>query len=155
MKKDEIKKVLNCFREAVANDKVDINIMLLDQNNQRKKRYKGLMLKTKLEDIENVVEDSFDFLMEELDRRTLDIYDLEISVDESTQMVKREDVIHGEEILGEITVQYTEENVVSENTDLLLYRFLVRINRCICLRDMCSLLLHIKQVRSMYFQEVC
>ncbi len=107
MKKDEIKKALNCFRKTVANDKVEINIMLLDQNNQRKKRYKGLMLKTKLEDIENVVEDSFDFLMEELDRRTLDIYDLEISVDKSTQMVKKEDVIHGEEILGEITVQYT------------------------------------------------
>lgn len=72
MKKDEIKKALNCFREAVANDK--INIMLLNQNNHRKKRYKGLILKTKLEDIENVVKDSFDFLMEELDRRTLDIH---------------------------------------------------------------------------------
>ena len=107
MKKDEINKSFIFFIKTVANDKVEINIMLLDQNNQRKKRYKGLMLKTKLEDIENVVEDSFDFLMEELDRRTLDIYDLEISVDKSTQMVKKEDVIHGEEILGEITVQYT------------------------------------------------
>ena len=44
MKKDEIKKALNCFRVTVANDKVEINIMLVDQNNQRKKRYKGLML---------------------------------------------------------------------------------------------------------------
>lgn len=61
MKKDEIKKALNGFREAVAKDKAEINVMLVDQNNQRKKRYKGLMLKTKLEDIESVVEDSFDF----------------------------------------------------------------------------------------------
>ena len=125
MKKDEIKKVLNGFREAVAKDKAEINVMLVDQNNQRKKRYKGLMLKTKLEDIESVVEDSFDFLIGELDRRALDIYDLEISVDESTQMVKKEDVIHGEEILSEITVQYTEENVVSENTDLSKIKFIV------------------------------
>lgn len=125
MKKDDIKKELSVFKSAVENGTAEINVMLVDQNNQRKKRYKGLMLKTKLDDLKSVLTGSFEYVMDELDKRTLDIYDLEISVDESTQMVSKTDVIHGEEILKEITVDLTEENVVSENTDLTKIKFMV------------------------------
>ena len=125
MKKDDIKKALAGFCSSVENGTAEINIMLVDQNNQRKKRYKGLMLKTKLDDIKPVLVDSFAFLSKELDKRTLDNYDLEISIDDSTQMLKRTDVIHGEEILNQITVHYTNDNVVSENTDLSKIKFIV------------------------------
>lgn len=125
MKKDDIKKALAGFCSSVENGTAEINIMLVDQNNQRKKRYKGLMLKTKLDDIKSVLVDSFAFLSKELDNRTLDNYDLEISIDDSTQMLKRADVIHGEEILNQITIQYTNDNVVSENTDLSKIKFIV------------------------------
>ena len=124
-KKDDIKKELSVFNSAVENGTAEINVMLVDQNNQRKKRYKGLMLKTKLDDLKSVITGSFTYIMDELDKRTLDIYDLEISVDESTQMVSKNDVIHGEEILQEITVDLTEDNVVSENTDLTKIKFMV------------------------------
>lgn len=125
MKKDDIKKELSVFNSAVENGTAEINVMLVDQNNQRKKRYKGLMLKTKLDDLKSVITGSFTYIMDELDKRTLDIYDLEISVDKSTQMVSKNDVIHGEEILQEITVDLTEDNVVSENTDLTKIKFMV------------------------------
>lgn len=125
MNKDDIKKELSEFLTAVENETAEINVLLVDQNNQRKKRYNGLMLKTTVEDIKQVVIDSFAYLSEEFDKRTLDIYDLEISVDDSAQMVKREDVIHGEEILSEIKVEYTEDTVVSKNTDLTKIKFIV------------------------------
>lgn len=125
MKKDDIKKELLVFKSAIENGSAEINVMLVDQNNQRKKRYKGLMLKTKLDDLKSVLTASFTYIMDELDKRTLDIYDLEISVDESTQMVSKDDVIHGEEILQEITVDFTEDNVVSDNTDLSKIKFMV------------------------------
>lgn len=125
MRKDDIKKELSIFKSAIENGIAEINVMLVDQNNQRKKRYKGLMLKTKLDDLKSVLTGSFTYIMGELDNRTLDIYDLEISVDESTQMVSKDDVIHGEEILQEITVDLTEDNVVSENTDLTKIKFMV------------------------------
>lgn len=125
MNKDDIKKELSEFLTAVENETAEINVLLVDQNNQRKKRYNGLMLKTTIEDIKQVVIDSFAYLSEEFDKRTLDIYDLEISVDDSAQMVKREDVIHGEEILSEIKVEYTEDTVVSKNTDLTKIKFIV------------------------------
>ena len=47
--------------------------MLFDQSNQRKQRYKGLMLKTKVEDIRAVVEESFKYMEKELVSCTLDI----------------------------------------------------------------------------------
>lgn len=125
MKKDEIKQELAVFKAAIENNTAEINVMLVDQNNQRKKRYKGLMLKTKLSDLQAVVDDSFSYLTGELDKRTLDIYDLEISVDDSTQMVNKADVVHGTEILSEITTEYNDDNVVSESTDLSKIKFLV------------------------------
>lgn len=125
MNKDVIKKTLNDFSIAVENETAEINIMFVDQNNQRKKRYNGLMLKTTVKDIKQVVLDSIAFLSHEFDKRTLDIYDLEISIDDSTQMVKREDVIYGEEIIKEIKVEYTEDTVVSKNTDLSKIDFIV------------------------------
>lgn len=125
MKKDEIKQELAVFKAAIENNTAEINVMLVDQNNQRKKRYKGLMLKTKLSDLQAVIDDSFSYLTGELDKRTLDIYDLEISLDDSTQMVNKADVIHGTEILGEITIEYNDDNVVSESTDLSKIKFMV------------------------------
>lgn len=125
MKKDEIKQELAVFKAAIENNTAEINVMLVDQNNQRKKRYKGLMLKTKLSDLQAVIDESFSYLTGELDKRTLDIYDLEISLDDSTQMVNKADVIHGTEILGEITTEYNDDNVVSESTDLSKIKFMV------------------------------
>lgn len=125
MKKDEIKQELAVFKAAIENNTAEINVMLVDQNNQRKKRYKGLMLKTNLSDLQAVIDESFSYLTGELDERTLDIYDLEISLDDSTQMVNKADVIHGTEILGEITTEYNDDNVVSESTDLSKIKFMV------------------------------
>lgn len=125
MKKDDLKTKLSAFTKAIAEGKAEVNVMLVDQNNQRKQKYRGLMLKTKLNDIQSVIEKSCEYIDQELTNRTLDIYDLEISVDESTQMVNKVDVIYGPEILDQITVEYTDSNTVSENTDLSRIKFMV------------------------------
>ena len=125
VKKEDIKKDLLEFLDGVQKDNAEINVMLVDQNNQRKKIYKGLMLRTKLDDIKTAVTNSLSYLIDEIDRRTLDKYDLEISVDESTQMVEKQNVIHGDEILAEFSVEYTADNVVTENTDLTKMKFMV------------------------------
>ena len=105
--------------------------MLVDQKNQRKKPYKGFMLKTKLEDVYETISTSFLFLNEEIDKRTLDVYDLVISIDDSVQMVKKEDVINGAEILDELTTNYTEENVVNKSTDLSKIKFIKQFLYCV------------------------
>lgn len=125
MNKKEIKELITKFKAAVESETAEINIMLVDQNNQRKKRYKGLMLKTQSADVQDVVIQSLEFVESELDRRSLDKYDLEISLDESTQVVEECDVVFGKEILEDLTVDYTENNVVSETSDLNKMKFIV------------------------------
>lgn len=125
MKKDDVKSKLNLFVKAINEGKAEINVMFVDQNNQRKHKYKGVMLKTKLSDIKSVIEKSYDYIIDEISSRTLDIYDLEISVDESTQMVKKDDVVYGQEIIDQMTVEYTDANSISENTDLTRMKFIV------------------------------
>ena len=125
MNKNELKNELSIFNVAIENSTAEINAMLVDQNNQRKQKYKGMMLKTTLKDLKSVLSASLTFLTNELDKRTLDVYDLEISVDDSIQMVNKNDVIHSEEILNEITVNYTDDKIVSENTDLSKIKFIV------------------------------
>lgn len=125
MKKDDLKEKINVFTKAIAEGKAEINVMLVDQNSQRKQKYRGLMIKTKLSDIKSVIEQSFVYINQELSNRSLDLYDLEISVDESTQMVNKADVIYCQEILNQLTVEYTDLNTVSENTDLSCIKFIL------------------------------
>ena len=125
MKKEDIKSRIAKFVNLIDTEMAEINIMLVDQNNQRKKRYKGHMMKTQLSDVKEVIADSFYFITDELDKRTLDTYDLEISVDESVQMVEKDNVIHGTEIIDEITQEYKKDNTVTESTDLFKIKFMV------------------------------
>lgn len=48
MKKEDIKSRIVKFINLIDTEMAEINIMLVDQNNQRKKRYKGHMMKTQL-----------------------------------------------------------------------------------------------------------
>lgn len=125
MNKDELKNKLSYFKNAINSNTAELNVMLIDQNNQRNNRYKGLMLKTTLSDLEEVIKESFSYLFNEIDKRTLDPYDLEISIDESIQMVKKSSVIHGDEILSELTTEYNDYNVVSKDTDLSKIKLIV------------------------------
>lgn len=125
MTKDTLKSELFKFSDAVKKRTAEVNVMLVDQNNHRRQEYHGLMLKTKVEDIQAVVEKSFEYIEQELNGRTLDSYDLEISVDKSTQMVKKKDVIHGDEILDQLSIEYSKSNTVTESTDLSRIKFMV------------------------------
>lgn len=125
MDKETIKSTLSEFINAIDENKAEVNVMLVDQSNQRREIYRGLMLKTKIADIGQVVSESINYIEEQITARTLNEYDLETSIDESTQLVKKEDVIHGQEILDQITVNYTDKNVVTKDTDLSKMKFMV------------------------------
>lgn len=125
MNKEEIKTSINFFKKVIEENAAEINVMMVNHNSSRKKAYKGLMLKTKLEPIKSTLLLSLNFLLDEFEKKSLDTYDLEISLDNSIQMASRTDVIHGEEILEDISIKYTKENTVSEDTDLTKIKFIV------------------------------
>lgn len=123
MNKKDVKDLIHKYITKIECGKAEINIMFVDQNNQRKRRYKGLMLRTQNDDVKESIMLSCKYIEEELDRRSLDKYDLEISLDESTQMVKETDVIFGKDIINEFSVEYTDSNVINDSTDLGKIKF--------------------------------
>ena len=126
MNRDEIKATIDIYRQAlIDNKRVEINVMMVDQNNQRKTRYKGYMLKVSSDDIKPVVVKALEFMEHELTEKTLGVYDLEISVDDVIQTEEKQKVVYGEEILSEISVNYNDTNTVQETTDLSKIKFVV------------------------------
>ena len=126
MNRDELKNVISIYRQALSDDqKIEVNAMLVDQNNQRKKRYKGFILKLSISDIRSVVVKALDHLENELTQKTLGVYDLEISIDDVIQTEEKKNVFHGEEILEQLTVNYNDGNTVREDTDLSKIKFVV------------------------------
>lgn len=126
MNREELITVISNYRQALLDDKkIEVNTMLVDQNNQRKNRYKGLILKLGISDIRSVVVKSLEYLAHELTQKTLGVYDLEISIDDVIQTEKKERVVHGEEILEQLSVKYTSINTVQEDTDLSKIKFVV------------------------------
>lgn len=126
MNRDEIKAIIADYRQAlINNEKFELNAMLVDQNNQRKTRYKGLMLKIAFDDIKPVVINALNFLEKELSEKALGVYDLEISVDSVIQTEQKQNVVYGEEILENLSVNYNDCNTVQEDTDLSKIKFVV------------------------------
>lgn len=122
---NEIIEKVSIFEKAILERTAEVNVMMVDQNNQRKHKYKGLMLKTNLDDIESVITDSISYIKKELSNRTLDKYDLEISIDNSTQVVNKSEVINGPELLKELDVYYNDSNTINQNTNLSKIKFMV------------------------------
>ena len=125
MSKNFLKETLELFETSVNDNKAEVNIMFVDQNNYREKKYKGMMLKTTPDCINPVVMEIVGNAKEEIMKRSLDDYDLLVSPDDSTQTVDKANVIYGSEIIEQISADYTNDNVVSENTDLSKIKFMV------------------------------
>ena len=125
LSKEELKEMIFDFKLLIEKDLVEVNSILMIQNKKKAQQYKGLRTGIDLKGIRPLVEETLKYISEELDDRTLDMYDLEIAVDQSVQMVDRREVIHSDEILGEITIEDREDNRITENTDLRDIKFTV------------------------------
>ena len=116
---------LELFSQCVENQTAEINISLINQSNQRKERYRGAVLNTSLNDVGGAVKKTLAYIKEEVERRSLDVYDLVISLDDSVQTVPEANVIHGAEIISQLSVDCNGKDVVDEKTDLSKIRFMV------------------------------
>ena len=126
MNREEIKATIETYRHALNNnERIEINAMMVDQNNQRKARYKGYMLKLSFINIKPIVVKALEFIEDELTKKPLGVYDLEISIDDVIQMEERQKVVHGEEILSELSVDYNNNNTIQETTDFSKIKFVV------------------------------
>ena len=83
------------------------------------------MLLCRNQDIEEMLEETLSNMEKVTQERTIDNYDLELSTDETVQVIEEEKVINYPQLMESITVDYTDDNTINENTDYDTLDFVV------------------------------
>lgn len=123
LQNDDIQSKVLFFLEN--KDKLQIDTMFVKKTTSKKQKYITYMFECRNDDIINVVEATLTTILKILDKRVICDYDLEISLDESIQIVDCANVVHGEEILGQMTIDHNEKNTLSGDVNFSRLDFLI------------------------------
>lgn len=111
LNQSELLGVITKFESESSN--LEIDVMFTDSNFSRRQIYKGYKLLTDENDILPTVTGSIKYVKEEVSNRSFEKYDLELSMDDTVQIVEKDSVINGGELLSKM-------NQVISNTDDVL-----------------------------------
>ena len=121
---EELKEVVNYYKTAMIDNKnIQIDVMFVKKRSN--KTHKTFMLACSNESLKTAVEGTLDNMLHILGSRFICEYDLDVSLDNTVQTVEGSKVIHGKELLDNITVDYTDENTLNENINFDTLDFLV------------------------------
>ena len=113
LKKKQVLDIINDFESKI--DNLEVDIIFINSNFSRKNKYKEYKLLTDghEEEIYPTIRGIFDYISNEILKRSFEKYDLELSMDETVQIVEKTKVINGNELL------YRMDEVISGNDDIL------------------------------------
>lgn len=123
LSKEDLKRIFTDFKEGY--DNIQVDIMFVRKMQGKPKTYKTYMMECGKNSVKNMVSESLTYLMDELEIRAMEEYDLELSRDSVIQYVKKENVIHSETILSSLTQQLNDGNVLNKEVDFDKLNFVV------------------------------
>ncbi|MBS5886681.1 Kiwa anti-phage protein KwaB-like domain-containing protein [Clostridium sp.] len=104
---EEIIKAMKKFKDNA--DNLEINVVFVNSNFERKEKYRVYNLLTSNKVIMPTINSSIDYLENEFKVRSFESYDLELSIDETVQVVESNKVINCIELIEKM------HNVLKEN----------------------------------------
>lgn len=113
----QIQQLVNYYKDALSKGNIQVDIMFVQKTASSRRLYKTWMLSCRNQDIEEMLEESLANIDRIAEERTIDNYDLEVSVDQTIQIIEEKKVINYPQLLESVTVEYTEKNTISEYTD--------------------------------------
>lgn len=126
---ESAKSKLNLIAEALGDEEklkeVQIDIVLINKSSQRKQKYKGYVLQVKKENVRTTILDILRNTCNIFDTKTIENYDLEISADDTIQVVTKENVVHAGEVNNTIDLVYEQDNVINSDTNLDSINFML------------------------------
>lgn len=122
LKKDILKK-LEDFR--LETEELEINTIFVDQNMKRNKKYIGYSALIDKESIVKTISSSFKYLEEEIKHRSFEKYDLELSIDETVQIVDKDKVLNCKYIIDEISGSIEDGRILEEKFNMNSINFIV------------------------------
>lgn len=124
MNKTELHALFEYYKDNLGENYIQIDVMFVQKTTSKKNIYKTWMLSCKNKDIIDMLYETLDNMDKIVNDRSIDKYDLEVSVDESIQVVKSNDVINFERLKEKLTVEYTPDNIISDKTDYNRFDFI-------------------------------
>ncbi len=122
---DEIRRIINHYAIADVKD-LQIDVMFVKKKKSgREIQYETYMFQCSNDSIEPAVKGTLKRVNGILNNRKLDKYDLEISIDDTIQTIEKEQVIHGDALLNEITIVLTDDNTLNDKFDFDKLDFLI------------------------------
>lgn len=121
--KKELKNLVLFYKNNLEEEYIQIDIMFARKTTSKKHLYKTWMLVCKNKDIMDTLLETLNNMEKSIEEKSMDKYDLEISADESIQVVEMEKVINSKELQDALTLEYTDENVVGASMDYNKFDF--------------------------------
>lgn len=127
--KAELKGLVNYYKNNLREQYTQIDIMFAQKTTGNKHLYKTWMLVCKNKDITDTLLETLNNIENSIDERTMAKYDLDVSTDESIQVVEMEKVVNNKVLEDALTLEYTQENTVNNSLDYNKFDFIyVRIS---------------------------
>ena len=127
--KKELKDLIVFYKNNLKKEFVQIDIMFGRKTASTKRLYKTWMLACSNKDIMDTLYQTLEIMEKSIEEKTMGEYDLEVSTDESIQVVDTEKVINYKELKDSLTLEYTEENMVSASMNYDKFDFVyIQIN---------------------------
>lgn len=117
MSMSELQDLIVYYKDNLTEEYIQIDIMFAKKTASTKRLYKTWMLLCRNQDIEEMLEETLTNMEKVTQERTIDEYDLELSTDDTVQVIEEEKVINYSQLTESITVDYTDDNTINENTD--------------------------------------
>lgn len=117
MSMSELQKLIVYYKDNLSEEFMQIDIMFVRKTTSTKRLYKTWMLVCRNRDVEEMLKETLANMERIVKEREIDSYDLEVSADDTIQMIKEEKVINYPQLMSAVTVEYTDENTLTEKTD--------------------------------------
>ena len=121
----ELQKLISYYKDNIAEEHIQVDIMFVKKTTSTRQLYKTWMLLCRNQDVEEMLEETLSNMEKITQERTMDNYDLELSTDDTIQVIEEKKVINYSQLTEGITVEYTDDNTINENTDYDKLDFLV------------------------------
>ena len=125
IKKENMIEQMDYYLDNIGNTQIDI--MFVQKTQSRLNKYKTLMFNCNEKDIEGMVTETIQNMKHHFAKKEFDNYDLEVSLDDVVQVIEKEKekVVNHEVLMDKITINYTDENTVGEETDFGKFNSLI------------------------------
>lgn len=121
----KLQEIIAYYKNGLQKNIIQIDLMFATKTDSKKNLYKTWMFKCCDQDIVDMADATLTNIYASTKKRSIDKYDLEVSTDETIQVIEEEKVVHYRELRDAVTLDYLDDNVIKADMDFNKLDFLV------------------------------